>query len=209
MKRILVLGATGKLGSVLVTSLLERNYEVVALVRNPQKLSILHKQLVVIKGDITNEHDLTQGLQNIDAVISTLGHGFRTPYPVQEKTLLMLLPLMKQQHIGRFITVTGAALLCKGDPHSVIATVTEKLLAIIDPYRLGDARKQQELLENSILDWTVIRTPVHNNQSAQTISHIGIAQPSPWKTLSRQAIATFIIDCVEQNNYIRQSPIIS
>lgn len=164
--------------------------------------------LICIKGDVTSKDDMDQALNNIDVVISTLGHGFRTAYPIQEQTMRILLPLMEQKHITRLITVTGAGLQVKGDPKSVTASVSNILLPLIDPYRMNDAKQQQLLLEQSTIEWTVVRTPIHNNKSIQKITHVGFNQPYPWYTLSRKAIVEFMIGCIEKHSYIRKTPII-
>lgn len=208
MKKILVLGATGHLGRVLVDHLLKNNYSVVALVRNPDKIKKLDKNLTIIKGSVTDQRDLKEALEEVEVVISTLGHGFRTSYPIQEKTLEALIPLMEEGRIKRFITITGAGLIVNGDPPSLIGKFSELLLSFIDPYRMNDAKRQQSLLEKSRLDWTVVRTPIHSDRAGQEISHIGYQQPRPWSTISRKTIAEFMIKCLEEKIYIQKSPII-
>jgi putative NADH-flavin reductase len=208
MRNILILGATGKLGQVLVKNCLDKNYAVTALVRNPQKMRIIHKNLKIIPGDITNSNYLTKALSNVEIVISVLGHGFRTSFPIQEKTMTKLFPLMEKNKIERFITVTGAGLKIKGDPHSLIADLSEKIFYVIDPYRMRDAKNQQELIEKSNLDWTVVRTPIHNDGEKKTVSHIGFNQPPIWKTISRTSISNFMINCIENTKWIKKSPII-
>jgi putative NADH-flavin reductase len=208
MKRILVLGATGHLGKVLLDCLIKNNYHIVVLVRNPQKLIKKYSELTVIKGDPTSYDNIDNALNNIDIVISTLSHGFRTSYPIQEKTMTVLLPLMEKKHITRFISVTGSGLNVKGDPKSLIGKYSEIFLSLIDPYRMSDAKNMQYLLEKSTIDWTVIRTPIHNNRLSQKMIHVGFKQPKPWHTLSRNTITEFIVACIKKNNYIREAPII-
>lgn len=208
MKSILVLGATGHLGKVLVKLLLDRNYYVVVLVRNSKKLTLEHDNLKIIQGDVTDMHDLSKAISGVTTVISVLGHGFRTRFPIQEKTMAVLLPLLEKNNIKRFITVTGAGLRVKGDPYSFTAAFSEKLFNLVDPHRMSDAKNQQRLIEKSGLDWTVVRTPVHNNKKGGTISQVGLTQAPLWKTLSRVAISKFIIDCIKKNQFIRKSPII-
>jgi len=208
MKHILVLGATGHLGTVLTQLLLEKGYKVTVLVRNPHKLTIENKNITTIVGSVISEEDLKNALDNVDAVISVLGHGFRTPFPIQEKTLNILLPLMEKKHISRFITVSGAGLIVNGDPKSFIATISSLIFPIIDPYRLSDAKAQQLLLEKSSVKWTVVRTPIHNNKTNQKIRYIGFNQPMPWDTLSRKAICEFVLECLEENKWVNKSPII-
>ena len=208
MKNILILGASGHLGKVLVKYCLEKNYSVVTLVRNPKKINLTHDNLKIINGSVADKNDLKKVFSNIDVVVSVLGHGFRTSFPIQEKTMINLFPTMEKNRVKRFITVTGAGLKMKGDPHSYTADISEKIFNIVDPYRMKDAKNQQILIEKSNLDWTVVRTPVHNNSNNQIISKIGFNQPPAWKTISRTAISRFIIDCIEHNQWIKKAPII-
>lgn len=207
MQRILLLGATGKLGQVLTRMLLEKDFAVLAFVRNPGKLHIKNDRLHIFTGELTKDADLAEALENVDAVISVLGHGFRTPYPIQEKAVMALIPQMEKKHIKRFIAITGANMHVSGDPKSHVATLTEKILGLIDPYRLGDAKKQQQLLEESDLDWTVIRTPVHSDKKGE-ITYTGFQQPPVWKTVSREAVCEFIISCIDNTNWNKKSPIV-
>lgn len=208
MKRVLILGATGKLGKALTKSLLDKNYFVTTLVRNPEKLKFENSNLKIIKGIPYDPKDLEKSLNNIDVVISTLGHGFRTKFPIQERTFQNLIPLMEFKKIKKLITITGAGLILKDDPKSLIGVLSEKIFFLIDPYRMIDARNQQKLLEKSQINWTVIRTPIHNNKSSQNIRHIGFNQPMPWYTISRITISNFMIENIDSEKWNKKSPII-
>lgn len=207
-KNVLLLGANGKLGSVLLQELLKNNYNVIALVRNPSKIKINHNNLNVVLGSPVDKNDLEKNIKNIDIVISTLGHGFRTKYQIQSESLKMLIPIMEKNNIMRFITVSGAALKTKDDPNSFILNFTNFVFNQIDPYRMTDAKNQLALLEKSNLKWTVIRTPIHSNEKTNVINHQGFDQPKPWIKLSRNAISIFICKNIEKDLWIRKSPII-
>lgn len=207
MKNILILGATGHLGRVLLNVCLENKFNVTALVRDKNKLNIKNERLKIIEGQVTNINDLSKSLYNIDVVISTLGHGFRTKYPIQENTMKILIPLMVEKNIKRLITITGAGLKIKGDPKSIIAELSSIVFPFIDPYRMKDSKIQQELLEKSELDWTLVRTPIQNSKNSK-IKYIGFIQPKPWQKVSRIAISNFMIECIENNKWIKKSPII-
>jgi len=207
MKRILILGATGHLGTILLDACLKNNFHVTALVRNKNKLNIENKLLTIIVGQATSETDVSKALKNVDVVISTLGHGFRTQFPIQEQTMKILIPLMEEKNINRLITITGAGLKTKDDPDSLILNLSEKVFPIIDPYRMRDSHKQQQLIEKSNLDWTVVRTPIHNDKDSK-IKYVGFSQPKPWQKVSRSAISEFMIECINNNKWIKKSPII-
>jgi putative NADH-flavin reductase len=207
VKKILILGGTGKLGKLLVYYFLQQKYKVKVLIRDPRKLDLTNENLEVLVGEVTNKEDLEKALNNIEVVISVLGHGFRTKYMVQENTLKNLIPLMKKKKINRFITVTGAALKTNKDKNSIILFLTEFIFNLIDPYRMKDARIQLEILEKSNLNWTVVRTPIHNNGVGKKIKS-SYSQPMPWKQISRNSIAEFINSCIKEHTWIKESPVI-
>jgi len=208
MKNILILGGTGQLGKKLIPFCLERNYFVTALVRNPKKITLIHQNLKILQGSVTHTEDLSKALAGIDVVVSVLGHGLRTSYPIQEKTMLALIPIMEKKKIARILSVTGAGLKIEGDPRSFLADITEKLFTLIDPYRMKDAKNQQLLLEHSNLDWTVVRTPIHRNEDVVNVVHVGFTQPMPWQAISRKTICDFVIQCIESSTFIKKAPIV-
>ena len=50
--KILVFGATGKTGKLVVQQALENGFEVTAFVRDPVKMMITHHKLTIAKGDV-------------------------------------------------------------------------------------------------------------------------------------------------------------
>ena len=208
MQKLLILGGTGNLGKVLVRFLLQKNYEVVVLVRSPDKLKIKDSKLKIIKGDVTKESDLEKSLKGVGVVISVLGHGFRTKYPIQELSTKNLIPLMKKENINRFICVSGAALRTEKDSNSFTLLFTKKAFSLIDPYRMSDAVNQYHLLKKSDLNWTIVRTPVHKSGDLKEIKSIGYDQPKPWNKITRKTISQFIDICITEDKYLKEAPII-
>ena len=74
MKKILVAGSTGYLGSHIVDHLLRRQLNFKALARNPQKLNHLAlSPSQIIKAQVTDSHSIAGCCAGIDVVISTVG----------------------------------------------------------------------------------------------------------------------------------------
>jgi uncharacterized protein YbjT (DUF2867 family) len=70
--RLVVLGATGKTGRLLVDRSIERGHEVVAYVRRPEALAE-RPGLRVIGGQLTDEPALASALAGADGLLSTIG----------------------------------------------------------------------------------------------------------------------------------------
>ena len=104
--KILVLGATGGTGSLIVAQAVARGHDVAALVRSAEKARDL-KGAKFIVGDARNENALRQALNGQDIVISALG----TPAsPFREVTLLSsatraLVSAMKAEQVSRLVCI--------------------------------------------------------------------------------------------------------
>src|ERR1700756_4062009 len=72
---LLVLGATGGPGRLVVEQALAAGHTVTALVRSPEKLAISQPNLRVVTGSATARESVALALQGADAVISPLGGG--------------------------------------------------------------------------------------------------------------------------------------
>ncbi|VAW97395.1 hypothetical protein MNBD_GAMMA21-2501 [hydrothermal vent metagenome] len=80
MKNILVVGASGATGRLLVQILLQKDIKVVAIVRAAASLTNVvdsHLNLQIVESEISkmSESDLAQYLKECDAVLSCLGHN--------------------------------------------------------------------------------------------------------------------------------------
>ena len=80
MRKALVLGASGATGRLLVQRLLQKNIDVIAIVRNSSSLAninVSHQNLQIVEAEISEiqANDLTQYLTECEAVLSCLGHN--------------------------------------------------------------------------------------------------------------------------------------
>jgi uncharacterized protein YbjT (DUF2867 family) len=70
---VLVIGATGSIGHLVVEEAIRQGCTVHALVRNPGKARELPSQAQVVVGDVTRPETLLDAVDGIDAVVFTLG----------------------------------------------------------------------------------------------------------------------------------------
>lgn len=67
-EQVFVTGANGKIGRKLVTKLLDKNYRVIALVRNKNKLLLKHPNLEIIESDILQPNNYRNKIRECDYV---------------------------------------------------------------------------------------------------------------------------------------------
>src|SRR5215472_8063242 len=71
--KLFVIGATGRTGREIVQQALARGHHVTAFVRSPEKVNLKNERLTILKGNVTDENQLFDAMQNHDAVLSALG----------------------------------------------------------------------------------------------------------------------------------------
>jgi uncharacterized protein YbjT (DUF2867 family) len=72
---VLVVGATGSIGSLVVEEAIREGHAVRALVRNPGKARQLPPDAQVVVGDVTRPETLPGALDGVGAIVFTLGSG--------------------------------------------------------------------------------------------------------------------------------------
>src|SRR3954464_12523989 len=161
--KILVLGATGGTGRLIVSQALARGHQVTALVRSPAKASDLKGARLVV-GDVSDEKVVREALKGQDAVVSALG----TPAsPFREVTLLStatraLVNAMKAEHVARLVCITGMG---AGDSAGHGGFLFDN---VIFPLLLkkvyADKNRQEAIVRDSGLDWILVRPSVLNDK---------------------------------------------
>lgn len=112
--RILVIGASGRVGRRIVASALQTSHAVTALVRNPDSLSELqHINLTIIKGSPTSADDLQKcfdpAIGKPDAVLTALGFSLKplAPENFMRDTLATVIEVMTQHGVTRLVTLSS------------------------------------------------------------------------------------------------------
>ena len=147
--KILVVGATGRVGGAAVERLLEVGFEVRALVRRPEKgarLRSLGAELAV--GDATAPDTLGPAVQGCSGIFSALGAGpgRGAPEDVEYRGNLNLLSAARSAGTGRF--VYSSALLADHPLAQKVGAFREK------------ARFEKELLAAEDVSSTVLRPAI-------------------------------------------------
>ena len=109
--KIAVFGATGNIGSRVITEALNRGHDVTAIMRHPEDYTLEQPHLKVARGDIFRTQDVKAAVFNHDAVVSaynfTKGAKPSTIVEVAEP----LINGLKQAGVKRLIIVGGAGSL--------------------------------------------------------------------------------------------------
>jgi len=113
MKEIVLIGASGFVGSAILNEALDRGYKVTAVVRHPEKITAVSKNLVIKQGDVSFIETVAEVSKGADTVISAYNPGWKNPKIAEETTKVYkaILNGVKQAGVKRLLVVGGAGSL--------------------------------------------------------------------------------------------------
>ncbi|TFH54713.1 MAG: NAD-dependent epimerase/dehydratase family protein, partial [Candidatus Zixiibacteriota bacterium] len=121
---IVVFGASGKIGGLVVTEALARGHRVVGISRDPDKLTVESDRFSAVKGDVTDIESFRAVVQGADSiVISVVGSGAdnlpeNSTHAIAAKTAIAALAGL--ENAPRVIQVGGASTMI-GDKEAILA----------------------------------------------------------------------------------------
>ncbi|WP_257166316.1 NAD(P)-dependent oxidoreductase [Bradyrhizobium sp. SRS-191] len=206
---ILVLGATGGTGQLIVRDALARGYNVSALVRSPDKAGDLQGARLIV-GDARDEATLRKALKGQDAVISSLGTALS---PLREVTALStstraLVAAMKAEHVARLVAITGIG---AGDSKGHGGFVYDRLiLPLLLRNVYADKNRQEAIIRDSGLDWVIVRPAMLNDKpGGQAVRALTDLSGFHGGTIARADVARFVVDQVSDDSFLHRSPLIT
>jgi nucleoside-diphosphate-sugar epimerase len=196
--QLFLLGATGQTGTALVDLALERGHHVTAFVRSPHKLAP-RDRLTVVKGDPHDADALAAALAGHDAVLSALGtRGFANfrPHALVADCAASTVTAMERAGVRRLLLVSVAVLFpIRGLRYAFFRWFLQHVA-----YDLAAA---EAIIRRSPLEFSLVRPPRLVGGDGPYRASVD-ALPEPPRPISRRAVATFMLDAVEQRAHLRE-----
>jgi len=215
--KVLLLGATGRTGALILQELLQRGHAVHALVRDENKVKVTSSALTVFEGSTLDGQTLNAAMQGCEAIISALNisrhsdfpwSALRTPENFLSATMKMVISASSQYQIKRVIVISAWGI------NETRTHIPWWFRWIIDhsniKYAYRDHERQEQLLRDTDLNWTAIRPAGLINSPAIKPVKVSLGNsPQPSLIIGRKSAANFTVNVLEQGLYIRQAPVIS
>nr|XP_006813855.1 PREDICTED: flavin reductase (NADPH)-like [Saccoglossus kowalevskii] len=113
--KIAVLGATGRTGIPFVRQALDQGHHVVAVVRNPSKLTVQHENLQIVTADIFSEESMVPHFTGSDAVVSCLASLTLSKSTFFLDSCKIILSAMRKAGVSRFMPMSSWCTTCRVD----------------------------------------------------------------------------------------------
>ncbi len=214
--RVVILGATGPSGILLIEEALTAKHIIVVYARSPQKLPAhlnKHPDITIIKGELEDPKALDTALTGADAVLSALGPSCGNPSgtPIA-RGYSVVLDAMRRQGVKRLIALGTASIKDEHDKYSLVywAMVSGVALSARSAYKdivaVGEVIRACE-----DIDWTIVRVPFLKDEKNREVlaGYIGDGGAGAGYTLARLGFAVFVLRELEKGEWIKQAPLIT
>jgi putative NADH-flavin reductase len=210
--KIALIGASGFVGSAVLKEALDREHEVTAIVRHPEKIAIENQNLKKVKANALNSDEVAAAVKDHGSVINAYNPGWTNPNIYNEflEGLKAIQQGVKKAGVKRLFIVGGAGSL-------FIAPNTQLVDTPQFPaeYKQG-AKALRDHLESikkeTDLDWTFLSPAIemHPGTSGRRKGHYRKQLENPVfdengrSIISVEDLAVAIIDEIEKPEHIHQ-----
>ncbi len=159
--RVLILGATGRVGSLALERALAADHAVVAIVRDPGALRA-EPGLSVLGGDIANALVVGGAMRGVDAVIAALGPRGNTIENERalEAGMRHVVAAMDDAGVRRLVALSGAAIDVPGDRKPWPDRVASRVVRRMARHVVGAKQREYDVFSAADIDWTALRPPL-------------------------------------------------
>ena len=211
-RRIVVFGASGRIGRPVVEQALNRGDEVTAFVRSPSKLTLSDPKLTVLAGELSDNAAVDAAVRAASGVISALGPSLdrrAVGTPLVEGTR-NIVEAMRAAGVQRFVGMATPSLRDPRDRRSLLGTVVPIMGRLGLPRAYRELLAMSQLVIDSDLDWTIARFTRPTNGPAKGRVRAGfLGRDKLGASITRADIAAFLLDQLDDTRFIRTAPAIS
>jgi putative NADH-flavin reductase len=202
--KVLVVGASGRTGRLLVAGALERGHDVTALVRAAEGFGDLRQNVRVVQGDVLDGGVASDAVDGQEAVLVALGAASRKNDPaVSAQGTLNVIRSMQRYRVRRLVVLSAGGTGPGADPN--LPWAHERIVKpLFLKHAYADLRRMETSVRQSELDWTIVRAsgglvdgPARGGYRVEP----GYSLPG-GRRIARADVAAFMLDELERRDNV-------
>lgn len=202
--KVLVFGANGRTGKLVVARAVANGHEVTVLVRNA---SLYHQAGVqVIMGDALNAEEVLHATQHQDAVVNCIGGTAPWKSQTLERVAMQnIVTAMKVSGTKRLVVVSAMGV---GDSSKQSPWWYRYLM--VPTFLRGstaDKTAMETIVRESEVDWVIARPPVLTDGSPTGKVRV-LGESEKGHTITRADLAVWLIEQLQSNAYSEQAVVV-
>ena len=208
---VLVFGASGATGKLLVAGASQRGHAVTAFVRDPSKF-VSAAGVRVVHGDVMDASVVRAAIAGQNAVMSALGARTLAPNSLLAGASANMVSAMEAEGVRRLIVLGAAGALRDCGKYQSASTRLGFALfkATLLHYPMRMQAVQQRTIEASALEYTIALPPRLTDGPRHGVYRVEIdGLPANGLTLSRADLAEFMVTQLDERWFVRAAPYVA
>lgn len=215
--KVLLLGATGRTGKLVLQELLQRKHQVNVLVRDRSRIQTPVEGINVFEGDPRSAQSLFEAMRGCDVLINVLNVSrksdfpwarLRTPECFLSETAQNYINLSDNAGLKKIIVCTAWGV------NETKYHIPLWFRLFIDYSNIGkayrDHERQEQRLRASDLNYVIVRpTGLTNSKKPGKVRVSTNNHPKPKLTISRTDLAKFLVNQIADQTFTKQAVTVS
>jgi putative NADH-flavin reductase len=203
--KLIIFGATGATGLQITAQALVAGHAVTAFVRSPAKLGELATRVRIAAGDVTDRTAVEEASNGQEAAIVTLGAAipFRR-MPNLSIGMHNILMTLESAHVTRLVYLSADTV----DRKRLNFLRRQVIVPLFLAATAADHELDEAMIRQSRLAWVIVRPPMLTNgaKTGHYCAGESLQAETPIPRISRADVAAFMLDQLEDDQFLRQSP---
>jgi putative NADH-flavin reductase len=202
---LIIFGASGQLGKILVKQALERGHQVTAFARRPEDLALQSPRLALARGDVLDGASLLAALADQEAAISVLGIRRGAGGLLLAEGMANLVQACQAAGVKRFICLSSLGV---GPSRGRLGWLHRTVFApLLLRTRLAELEVLEGYIRASALDWTIVQTGrlAGGRRSGRYRVCLSVEDRGGIPHISSEDVASFLLDELESSQFPRQT----
>jgi putative NADH-flavin reductase len=209
--RVLITGATGRVGREVVKQALARGHESIALSRSADKLDIQNSRLQKVAADVREENSVIPLLEGVDAVIHAVGIGAsKAPTTIYSQGARSIIAGMIQFSVKRLVVVSSQAANVWANQPLFAKIILLPILQHLFGATYDDMRRMERVLWESSVHWTQVRSPYINSKAPKGQYRFSYVSVLPhYRSITAADMATALLDIAARDDLSRREAFVA
>jgi len=187
--RVVVLGTTGRTGSIVADLALDQGIDVLALVRHEPEPP-LDARVAVTVVDLRDQDAIAPELAGADAVVSAIGPVAGVTVTEVSEATQAVVDAMTRAGVRRIVAAANGKVFTDDEVTGEYANVA------------AEHRRDAAILAASGLDWTIVAAPFLTDDPATGDVGTVVDGKGPGRSLSRADFAAALLDALDRPEWI-------
>lgn len=204
--QVTILGASGRIGSLVFANAQAAGHEVVVLRRRASEADPTGVRTV--RGNITDHDAVRRAIVGSAAVIAAVGPRTNSLEDELEleRGMRNIVAVMDALGITRLIALSGAAVDVPGDAKPLLDRVASRIVLLAVRHVVGAKQREFDVFSASDLAWTALRPPMVTDGPARGYRLSEILRRGARVT--RADVAAAMVDQIGDESFLRNAPFV-